>query len=292
MQQQLLQQKWNADGTHATAFPVLSLSMSDLDRVLLDAGFKRMDRPESKRGLIPREHYELIMNSNPEVKRGIDRGAYGFQLKDYKQWVNPNTGDTTSGVDYDLVQPQVQSFNDPFTIIDERIPNTTSRQVLDIVVNELKRKFAKVAISQGKNSKRAVRCLSEFALLKGISAQDAVKECMALLRVVKGEREFAKTETIARQNPVKDTTKKIPSANQSGVLRQIAPNVYMAVDPAINYRIEIPRAAQFDQIADANEQVELAMKEWERSFEQMNNQMESMFKQAFCDTNRQIRHLR
>ncbi len=215
MQQKYVMTMRNADGTSSTFFPILALSIDEVSRALSDSGFAR-NRKGEKKGTIPKEVYSAILESNPRHAKMIESGDARFNLLEHREFVNPNRGDLVDLTDYEL--QRVQTHRDPFVYVKEHVEGTTSQQVIDIIAHELKEKFVRVSLSEGKRSRVAKRCVIELAMLTGTSIEQALAECIKMLQTAEGKlgpkivektvpkywtdrpRDIAQTPTEPRQN--------------------------------------------------------------------------------------------
>lgn len=184
MEQRYVQTRRNMDGTSSTFFPILALSMDELSRALSAAGFVRNHRAERK-GQLPKQVYDAILESNPRHAQMIRSGDAMFNLLEHRQYVNPNTDGVVDLSDHEL--RRVETLHDPFVHMTYLDGDRTPQQAKDITVDLLKKKFVTIAYSEGETSKRAKRCIMEVALLAGISAEQAVNECMQMLQFVEGK---------------------------------------------------------------------------------------------------------
>lgn len=182
--QQYVLTRRNADGTSSTSFPILALSIDEVSRALSGSGFVR-NRKGEKKGAIPKEVYSAILESNPRHAKMIRSGDTRFNLLEHQEFVNPNRGDLVDLTDYEL--QRVQTHRDPFVYVKEHVEGTTSAQVIDIIVHELKKKFVRVVYSEGARSKRAKRCVIEVAMLANLGVEHALQECMDMVQLVEGK---------------------------------------------------------------------------------------------------------
>lgn len=187
------------NGTYGTAFRSLVLDMKESVEALERAGFKKLICP-TDRNVWPSQVYDALMRIEWDQKHLLESGQAQIRVRDYREYVNPANGDFVAMTDFDFIERGVD-FKDPGYFVLESVPGRTSKVVMEILSEELRKKFVRITTSEGFRSRRANRCIAEYSEFTGKTLEQAATDCIKMKqridayvdRIAKEEERFARS---------------------------------------------------------------------------------------------------